>query len=211
MVPKVVHSSSKTGGRDDWETPGDLFVALDSEFAFIVDGAADESNHLCRHWYGPDSPLGEDALALPDWRATTEFPNRIFLNPPYSRNADFVRKARAEADAGNALVVLLLPARTDTQWFHELIWDRFANRPHPRTEVRFLKGRLKFSGSADSAPFPSMVVVFHPSVPFEYASEETEAAIDEICPECAMPCGEFYSSREGETPLCLYCHQERER
>lgn len=172
MVPAVVHAGAKTGGRDDWRTPRDLYDRLDAQFTFLVDGAADDTNHLCRYWYGPGSALAEDALALPDWHcgiadATNVAPvNRIFLNPPYSRVADFVRKARAEADAGNALVVLLLPARTDTKWFHDCIWDPTANAPHTRAEINFLRGRLKFSESANSAPFPSMLVVLRPSVPF---------------------------------------------
>lgn len=171
MVPQVVHSRAATGGKDTWRTPRELFDKLDAEFNFLVDGAADESNHLTHDWYGPGSTLGEDALALPDWRATPEAPNRIFLNPPYSRVADFVRKARAEADAGNALVVLLVPARTDTAWWHDVIWDQTTNAPHCRTEIRFIRGRLKFSESENSAPFPSAVVVLHPSVPFEYDEE----------------------------------------
>lgn len=167
-LSKVVHSSSKTGGKDTWRTPEGLFDTLDAEFSFLVDGAADETNALCYHWYGPGSSLGEDALALPSWRATDEHPNHVFLNPPYSRNADFVRKARAEADAGNALVVLLLPARVDVQWFHDLIWDRWEHKPRPRCEVRFIKGRLKFDDGDTGAPFPSMIVIFHPSVAFAY-------------------------------------------
>lgn len=166
MVPAVVHASAKTGGRDDWRTPRDLYDRLDAQFAFTVDAAATAENALCGHWYGPGSPLAEDALTLPDWRATPEAPGRAFLNPPYSRVADFVRKARAEADAGNALVVLLLPARTDTKWFHDCIWDLTANAPHTRAEVNFLRGRLKFSGSPNSAPFPSMLVVLRPSESF---------------------------------------------
>ena len=174
----VVHSRKATGGKDNWRTPQGLFDTLDAEFNFEVDAAADETNHLCDYWYGPGDGLREDALALPNWGprkdlddegATRGFePIRTFLNPPYSRNADFVRKARAEADAGNALVVLLLPARTDVQWFHDLCWDRWLHQPRPRTEVRFIKGRLKFDDGDTGAPFPSMVVVFHPSVAFTY-------------------------------------------
>jgi hypothetical protein len=63
---------------------------------------------------------------------------------------------------------LLLPARVDVAWFHDLVWDRWVHQPRIRTEVRFVKGRLKFSESDAGAPFPSMVVVFHPSVNFTY-------------------------------------------
>jgi hypothetical protein len=72
---------------------------------------------------------------------------------------DFVRKA-AEQQAKGATTVALLAARTDTEWFHEFVWDVEKNAPRLNVEVRFVRGRLKFEGHKDSAPFPSLVVVF---------------------------------------------------
>lgn len=75
--------------------------------------------------------------------------------------ADFVAKAAAESRTG-CTVVMLLPARTDTRYFHDYIWDAERHQPKPNIQVRFIKGRLKFGDAANSAPFPSMVVVFRP-------------------------------------------------
>lgn len=77
---------------------------------------------------------------------------RVFCNPPYSKIADWVKKAFYEGQKDNTLVVLLIPARTDTRYFHDFILHR--------AEIRFLKGRLKFGDAKNSAPFPSMVVIF---------------------------------------------------
>lgn len=77
---------------------------------------------------------------------------RVFCNPPYSNISDWVAKAFYESRKDNTLVVLLIPSRTDTKYFHDYIYQR--------SEIRFLKGRLKFGDSKNSAPFPSMVVIF---------------------------------------------------
>jgi phage N-6-adenine-methyltransferase len=146
-----------SSGKDDWETPADLFAALDYEFAFTVDVAANRTNSKCAAFYGPGSTLGiEDALA------TTWGTFRCWMNPPYSRKlqAKFIEHAAKQARLG-ALVVALVPARTDTRAFHKCIWDSKLHRPQPWVqEVRFLPGRLKFVGAKHGAPFPSMVVIF---------------------------------------------------
>ncbi len=132
----VYHRST----RQNWATPRDLFAALDSEFRFDLDAAAEPHNALCRRYYSAD----DDGLAQP-WHGT------VFCNPPYGRNlAAWVRKA-IEAAHDGATVILLVPARTDTAWFHMLV-DAGA-------EIRFLKGRLRFDGTAKTAPFPSIIVV----------------------------------------------------
>lgn len=77
---------------------------------------------------------------------------RVFCNPPYSEISKWVEKAFYETRKDNTLVVLLIPARTDTKYFHNYILHR--------TEIRFVKGRLKFGNGKNSAPFPSMVVIF---------------------------------------------------
>lgn len=87
-------------------------------------------------------------------------PANVFCNPPYSQIRQFIGKAAEEARAGRATVVCLVPARTDTRWWHQWIYDARWHRTRPGVEVRFLKGRLKFGGSDNSAPFPSALVVF---------------------------------------------------
>ncbi len=144
-----------SSGKDDWQTPPDLYLRLHDEFDFDIDLAADADSALCSLWYGPGSPIGEDALVEPWWPITG------WCNPPYTRGAEFVKKAALAAREG-ATTVLLVPARTDTVWFHGCVWDQELHRPRPGVETRFLKGRLKFVGAKDGAPFPSLIVVFRP-------------------------------------------------
>lgn len=132
--------SSKT---DLWETPKDFFDKLDAEFRFNLDVCALPENAKCAAFYSPDV----DGLSQP-WYGN------CWCNPPYGRQVGrWVAKA-AQSAAEGATVVMLLPARTDTAWFHDYIYGR--------AEVRFVRGRLKFGGSTNSAPFPSMVVIFRP-------------------------------------------------
>jgi site-specific DNA-methyltransferase (adenine-specific) len=144
---------------DEWETPQALFDALDAEFRFMLDAAASAANAKCREFFGSGGEWDTPDGLLVDWRQWTGFP--IWLNPPYSKCAQFVAKAADEAAKG-CTVVMLLPARTCTRWFHAHIWNADTHQPRPGVEVRFLKGRLKFGSSQNSAPFPSMVVVFRP-------------------------------------------------
>lgn len=142
---------------DEWSTPQDFYDALNAEFCFGVDAAATEANTKCRLFYDAErrdgwlvDALGHSWLCRPHW-----------CNPPYSRCREFVAKAAAERLRG-VLTVMLIPSRTDTRYFHEHIWDVATNAPRPGIELRFVKGRLKFGGQKNSAPFPSMVVVFRP-------------------------------------------------
>lgn len=131
--------------RMDWETPTDLFAKLDNEFHFTLDAASSETNHKCAKYY-----TQEDSAFNHERQGET-----VFCNPPYGRAiADWVRKCSKEASRKNTTVVMLIPARTDTKWFHDYILNR--------AEIRFLKGRLKFETDGipgGPAPFPSMVVV----------------------------------------------------
>ena len=130
--------SSKT---DMWETPQELFDELDKEFHFDLDVCAIPENAKCKRYYTPE----QDGLSQP-WDGT------CWRNPPYGRDiGQWVRRALF-ASVGGTTVVMLLPARTDTKWFHDYIYKR--------AEIRFVKGRLKFGNSKNSAPFPSMVVIF---------------------------------------------------
>ena len=135
-----VHYST---GTDDWATPRPFFNRLDAEFHFTLDAAASDENRLCHHYFTET----EDGL-LQSWYGV------VFCNPPYSSVAKWIEKAYRESLLG-ATVVLLIPSRTDTAAWHRFIF------PHA-AEIRFVRGRLKFGGSANSAPFPSAVIVFRP-------------------------------------------------
>ena len=127
--------------RQDWETPEQLFNELDREFKFDIDVCASASNKKCSNYFD----ISVDGLKQ-DWQGV------CWMNPPYGRGVDkWVEKAYNESQKG-ATVVCLLPARTDTRWFHSFVYNK--------AEIRFLKGRLKFVGAESSAPFPSMVVIF---------------------------------------------------
>ena len=77
----------------------------------------------------------------------------VFVNPPYGREiVKWVEKSYLESQKENTLVVMLIPARTDTRWFHDFIYHK--------AEIRFIKGRLRFGNSNNNAPFPSMIVIF---------------------------------------------------
>lgn len=130
-----------SSASSEWETPQDLFDQLNDEFHFDVDTAATPQNAKCEIYYtASDDGLSES------WRGV------CWCNPPYGRDVGkWVAKA-AESAKDGAMVVMLLPARTDTRWFHDYIYHR--------AEIRFIRGRLKFGGSKNSAPFPSMVVIF---------------------------------------------------
>lgn len=130
--------------EESWETPQDFFDALDAEFHFTVDVCADQSNHKCVRYYTEK----KDGLAQ-SWRGET-----VWCNPPYGRKLPlWVEKSFKEVyENGCKTVVMLIPARTETRWFHDYILHR--------SEIRFVRGRLKFGGSKYNAPFPSMVVVF---------------------------------------------------
>lgn len=140
MNTDVMFSSA----TDNWSTPQDFFDKLNDEFHFTLDVCADETNHKCEHYYTKEI----DGLSRP-WIGT------IWCNPPYGRKiGEWVRCAYISSQIGSATVVMLLPARTDTRWFHDYIYNK------SNTEIRFIKGRLKFGGCKNSAPFPSMVVIF---------------------------------------------------
>lgn len=146
---------------DEWSTPQATFDALNEEFGFIVDGAARRENAKCGAYFGPDNevPNWRDSLTIP-WGYVTEG-GPIWLNPPYSRVREFIAKAALEAFAGGCTVVCLVPSRTDTRWWHDYVWSA-DHLPYPGVEIRFIRGRLKFGNSNNSAPFPSVVIIFRP-------------------------------------------------
>lgn len=133
--------SSKT---DMWSTPQYLFDSLNKEFHFTLDPCATSSNAKCKRYYTKD----DDGLGK-DWSGEI-----VFCNPPYGRElAKWVEKSFLESKKKNTKVVMLIPARTDTRWFHDFIYNK-------ASEIRFIRGRIKFGCAKYNAPFPSMVVVF---------------------------------------------------
>ena len=128
---------------DEWYTPMSIFRQLSSEFGpFDLDPCATKENAKCETYYS----ISDDGLSR-------EWFGKVFVNPPYSKIALWVEKCWSWSMAG-VLVVALLPARTDTKWFHQYVQGN--------AEVRFIKGRLKFGGSNNNAPFPSMIVIWSP-------------------------------------------------
>lgn len=138
MINQSIYSSKKM----DWGTPQSLFDQLNAEFHFTLDPCASDENKKCEKYFTES----ENGL-LQDWGN-----ERVFCNPPYGRSiGNWVKKCAEHDD----LAVMLIPARTDTKWFHEYIYK------NPRVRIRFLPGRVKFQGASNSAPFPSMVVIFN--------------------------------------------------
>ena len=136
----VMYSSATV----EWETPQDVFDRLNDEFHFTLDPCCTHENAKCeKHYTKLENGLTQD------WTGET-----VYCNPPYGREMPkWIEKCADHAKRGGT-AVMLIPARTDTKAFHEWIYHR--------AEIRFLKGRLKFGNSKNSAPFPSMIVVFRP-------------------------------------------------
>ena len=132
----------------NWCTPSAFFYDLDCEFHFELDAAATKKSAKCAEYFTPE----DDGLRQ-SWEG-----KRVFCNPPYGRAiSDWVRKGYEEGQKPGTLVAMLIPARTDTQYWHDYIFSK-------ADEVRFIKGRLKFTdedgSEKDAAPFPSAVVIW---------------------------------------------------
>lgn len=123
-----------------WETPQWLFDELDSEYRFWLDVCATEENTKCTAYFSKDV----DGLKQP-WKG------KCWMNPPYGREIGKWMKKAYESSLNGAVVVCLVPSRTDTAWWHEYAM---------KGKIQFLRGRLKFGGHKNSAPFPSAIVVF---------------------------------------------------
>ena len=133
----------------NWCTPQDFFDCLNMEFGFVLDAAASAKTAKCSKFFTPET----DGLS-----SSWDFGGPVFCNPPYGREiGKWVKKAYEEATRWGHTVVLLIPARTDTAYFHEFIYGK--------AEIRFLRGRLRFTDEngipSDPAPFPSMLVIYH--------------------------------------------------
>ena len=140
----MINKGLFTSNKEDWATPQDFFDALNAEFHFTLDPCASVENHKCPRYYTKE----QDGLKQ-DWSHEV-----VFCNPPYGRAiGDWVKKCWEECQKG-AVIVLLIPARTDTSYFHDYVLNK--------AEIRFVRGRLKFGNSNQGAPFPSMVCIYNP-------------------------------------------------
>ncbi|MCP4191770.1 MAG: adenine methyltransferase [Planctomycetaceae bacterium] len=139
----MVHKSLFSSESPEWETPQWLFDSLNAEFGFTLDPCSTDQNAKCpKHFTKSENGLEQD------WQDHV-----VFMNPPYGREiAAWMEKAYTSSRMG-ATVVCLVPARTDTKW-----WHGFAMKG----EIRLLRGRIQFVGGNHSAPFPSAIVVLRP-------------------------------------------------
>jgi phage N-6-adenine-methyltransferase len=129
---------------DQWATPQSLFDELNNEFGFTLDACASDWNHKVANYYDE----AQDAL-MQSWTGV------VWMNPPYGRTIKAWMQKAYESWRGGATVVCLVPARTDTAWWHDYA---------AKGEVRFIRGRIKFvdqtGNGTNSAPFPSAIVVY---------------------------------------------------
>lgn len=137
-LPSVLFSAKTV----EWGTPIAAFMALDAEFNFTLDVCATPENTKCKRFY-----TEQDNGLIQEWTGS------VWCNPPYGRAIKmWVRKAYESALNG-ATVVMLIPSRTGTSWWHDYVM---------LGEIRLIRGRLKFGGATENAPFDSAVVVFQP-------------------------------------------------
>lgn len=140
--PAIITQGMFTSRSDMWETPQWLFDKLNAAWMFSLDVCATAENAKCKHFITPEMDALRDDIY---WHGT------CWMNPPYGRQIGlWVKKAYESAQRG-ATVVCLLPARTDTAWWHDYCM---------KGDITFLRGRLKFGDSKNSAPFPSAIVIF---------------------------------------------------
>ncbi len=140
MNTDVMFSSA----TDLWATPQAFFDKLNEEFNFTLDPCATADNAKCEVYF-----TKQDNGLTQDWGG-----HCVFCNPPYGRELrKWVEKCSRESQKPDTTVVMLIPARTDTSYFHDFIYNK--------AEVRFIRGRLKFGDATNSAPFPSMIVIFN--------------------------------------------------
>lgn len=135
--------SLRTLDRKDWETPAKLFQEFNDLYQFTLDPCATKETAKCSKYY-----TEKDNGLMQDWGG-----ERVYCNPPYGKEILYwVKKASEESRKPNTLIVMLLPSRTDTAWFHDYIYNK--------AKIHFVRGRLKFVGAEHPAPFPSTIVIF---------------------------------------------------
>lgn len=143
----MLNNGLMSSNSNEWATPNELFDELNSEFNFTLDPCCTHKNAKCKKHY----TINEDGLAQ-SWKNES-----VFCNPPYGTEIKkWVKKCYEEHIKNNITVVMLIPARTDTTYFHEYIYKK--------SEIRFIKGRVKFidenGNQQNSAPFSSMIVIW---------------------------------------------------
>ena len=136
----MITSGLMSSNSDRWETPQKLFDELNQKYNFEIDVCALPENAKCENYFTPEV----DGLKQ-DWTGV------CWMNPPYGREIGKWMKKALESSRNGATVVCLVPARTDTAWWHDYAM---------KGEIEFIRGRLKFGNSKNSAPFPSAIVVF---------------------------------------------------
>ena len=139
----TINQGLMTSNTDLWSTPRDFFDDYNAIYQFDVDVCATAENALCAKFYSP-----EDNGLSKEWHGV------CWMNPPYGREIIKWMKKAYESSLHGATVVCLVPARTDTAWWHDYAM---------KGNIEFIRGRLKFGSSKNSAPFPSAVVVFQRS------------------------------------------------
>jgi len=137
-----MNSGLFTSNTDEWTTPQWLFDQLNMEFGFTLDVCANQENTKCKLYFDKKT----NGL-LQQWSGT------CWMNPPYGRQINKWIKKAYESSLQGATVVCLLPARTDTSWWHEYCING-------KAEIRFLRGRLKFGNCKNNAPFPNAIVIY---------------------------------------------------
>lgn len=148
----AVHFSSE---KTDWSTPQDFFDELNKMYHFSLDPCATKENAKCEKFF----TVHDDGLSQ-SWQK-----HNVFMNPPYGRQiVRWMEKALEEWAKGDCTIVALVPARTDTRWFHDFVYEPM-RRTNPfvvgsTIEIEFIRGRLKFGGAKHAAPFPSMLVIY---------------------------------------------------
>lgn len=155
-MSKLINEGLFSSNTDLWGTPQKLFDNLNQRYNFTVDVCANSENAKCAFYYTEEI----DGLSQ-DWRGTA------WMNPPYGREiGKWMKKAYESARDNGTTVVCLVPARTDTIWWHNYAM---------KGEIHLIKGRLKFGDSTNSAPFPSAIVIFG-----EDAERGTVRAVNKI-------------------------------
>jgi len=150
MVDEALFSSE----CEDWGTPRPLYDKLSEMFGpFDMDPCTSKDNPLGTPiFYTKETDGLKQTWGLGDY----DHPTKVFMNPPYGRKVgEWIYKAWHASLFGRAIVVCLLPSRTDTQWWHNLVMSA--------DSLYFIKGRLTFEGAKNTAPFPSVIVVFKPT------------------------------------------------
>jgi site-specific DNA-methyltransferase (adenine-specific) len=162
------HPALFSSATDEWPTPRDFFAKLNRHYPFTLDPCATAENATCPLYFTKE----QDGLAQ-DWGT-----HRVFCNPPYGRALGAWARKCFQASQGGALVVLFVPARTCTRWFHDYVQGKAA--------IRFYRGRFKFGSADSSAPFASMLAV--------YGDDRPPA-------ECKR-CGELFDAKRSDARAC---------